>query len=139
MLAYEGPDGELTLTPSLAQVCAFLDRGADYWEGGSGSALLAEVELREPGYQMFFDRPVLHLIGHPPYGFCLVYALPDRRYVTDNEAAPDSPPIKHYCGGEPEFFPLRHFISRELTEQAIAHFLETQQPTPAVRWKPHLR
>ena len=142
VLAYEGPDGELTLNPSLERICAFLGEGADYWEGGSGSAYIGWIKQNGTGYSNVWERPALHLIVHKPHGIHLRYQIMNYRphtssikLIIDGEIRVDAP-IEHYLGGEPECLPQSSFVSQEVAVRVITDFLQTGQPSASVAWKP---
>ena len=122
--AYEGTDGELSLRPTLDSLRAFLDLNADYWLGGSGSAYIGWIEWRGPGYGTLFDRPLLHIIAHEPYGIHLCHQAGDRAHIVYNAAAPADLLVIHYLGGEPACLPVGSFVPRPLAEQVIADFLQ---------------
>ncbi len=146
VLAYEGTDGELTLHPTLEDIRAFLERDKDYWQGGSGSAVIAWVNLRdEGGYSTLYQRPSLHLIVHEPYGIHLVYMVMNYQPHTSNielmsldENAPSDLLVEHDIGGEPAYLPRQSFLSQSEAMRAIADFLQTEMPSPAVVWKPKM-
>lgn len=143
VLAYEGPDGELLLQPTSETLTPFLERGPDYWQGGSGSAYIGWIKLRNPGYSTLFDRPVLHIIVHDPYGVCLMYEVVKNQpgagrkaLLTDNENPPSDFTVEHYLGGEAAYLPSRSFVPREAAERAVVAFLQTQEPPDEVVWRP---
>ena len=143
LLAYEGPDGELTLRPSFTAVAAFFDLGPDYWHGGSGSAYIGWIKLRDPGYSLLTERPILHIVVHEPYGVSLSYQVMSYQagaanfaLMTYNDMAADDLLVEHYIGGEPAYFPHRSFVSRDAAERVIARFLETQETPTEGAWRP---
>ena len=140
---YEGPDGELTLNPSLDIVGAFLDNGQDYWEGGSGSAYIGWVKLNNPGYSNHWERSSLHIIVHQPYGIHLCYQIMSYQPHTSSvklmvysEEAQEDILVKHYLGGEPEYYPRRSFVTQETAVRVIGDFLQTEKPSSSVVWRP---
>ncbi len=146
VLAYEGTDGELTLNPTLEEISAFLGMDKDYWQGGSGSAVIAWVNLRDGGgYSTLYERPTLHLIVHEPYGIHLRYMVMNYQPYTSNielmsldENAPSDLLVEHFIGGEPAYLPRQSFLSQEGAIRAIADFLQTEKPTPTIRWQPKM-
>ena len=143
VLAYEGPDGELTLRPSVETLAPFFDMGPDYWQGGSGSAYIGWIKERSPGYSTRFDRPVLHIIFHEPYGVCLTYevvsyqpGVPGMALMTYNDLVAGDLLVEHYLGGEAAYLPRRSFVRKEAAVRVAAAFLQTQKPSAEVMWRP---
>ena len=143
VLAYEGPDGELSLRPSLETLTPFFDMGQDYWQGGSGSAYIGWIKLRSPGYSTLFERPVLHIIVHEPYGVCLMYEVVSNQpgvagiaLIINNEIPPPDLLVEHFIGGEAAYFPSRSFVSREVAKRVVAAVLQSPEPPAEVTWRP---
>ncbi len=143
---FEGPDGELTLNPSLEMMRTLLNTESDYWDGGSGSAYLGWVELRDPGYRNIWERPSLHLIVHDPYGINISYQIMNYQPHTSNvklmvyrEDVLGDFLVEHYLGGEPAYFPGRSFVTRDVAVQVIHDFLQTEKPSSSVVWRPQIQ
>ena len=142
-IAYEGPDGELLLNPTVQDLRTLFKLGPDYWQGGSGSAYVGWVRLRDPGYSSLTDRPVLHIIVHEPYGVCLMYEVVSYRpgtsgvaLMTCSSASGGDRRVEHYLGGELDSFPGESFVPFNAAERAIGGFLQTQTPSMEVTWRP---
>ena len=142
-IAYEGPDGELLLDPTLEVIRELLNSGPDYWQGGSGSAYVGRILLRDPGYSMLTDRPVLHVIAHEPYGVCLMYEIVGNRtgkpgisLLSYNQGPLGVARVQHYLGGEPAYFPRESFVAVSVCERVIGDFLRTQTPSRETGWRP---
>ncbi len=139
--AYSGPDGELVVAKSLSTVLRFLGRNRRYWNwGGSGSAVIGrlvpfmDADGEHPGWQIMSPR--LHIVVHQPYGVQLTCSLRENAGgVTTYEESKKLDMVEHQLGGNRVYFPRRSFISQDLAEGAIEHFLHTGKKAPSVRWR----
>ncbi|MEP6757063.1 MAG: Imm1 family immunity protein [Chthonomonadales bacterium] len=137
-LAFEGPDGELLLEPTVEQIRDLLLLGSDYW--AASSAGIGYVQLRDRGYSNNCERPFLYIIQDDQYGVHLNYQIMDYKPFGKNVNLMtkgdwgDDETVTVSLGGEDVDFPASSFVPLDLACQIIADFLLDQKLPDRVTW-----
>ena len=126
---YVGPDGQMCDHPSRDFLHELvMRRGNEYWQSGTGDAVLGFNDRREELFLMMREQ----------YGFHLRHLddTPVRDYYVPvtSENYQDTGVI--YVGGDVTQLPLAFFISRELAWIAVQEFLHTGGRAPELTWVP---
>jgi hypothetical protein len=132
-LGFMGTDGELVVPVTAAEVCAYLDRGEQYWHGESGSARLDECRRVEQGWQL--APPTLHMVVRVPLGVHFKYVGADGRGVAAFVEERPGELIEHQLGGNRVWFPASCFVPMPLARQVIEEFVQSGERSALVSWR----
>jgi hypothetical protein len=129
------------VSPTIAQLIAFLRRGAEYWgeRSGSGSLRWCKQEPRKEGgftFQRLQHRPGLSILYHHGVGFHFAYSTGKRGgYLVPYQASLPAERIVHPLGGQRAYFPVATFVSLETAERIVTDFMNTGEASSAVAWE----
>jgi hypothetical protein len=136
LLTYQDPDGEEVPEPSPEYLRAVLGREGPGYYANSGAAALYGTERDVRGVVVHgpHNTPLLCWFLEEPSGFHFSFSSPGGPRLLTYDGSGPQPRVVHYLGGEPVYLPRGCFVPRERAWEVVRHFLETQQPSPAVPW-----
>ena len=133
-IVFNMPEGREQVNPtpeSLRELV--LNRGDEFWAGGSGQAAL-EFKSAEGAARLI-------LTGLETAGFFLIYE-PTRgdslSSVDPSVPTSEQDEVTVYVGGEPMKVPRQNFLNKETAWRVIGDFLHDGQPSARVNWEPWL-
>lgn len=130
-LTFRGPDRFLDPADIQEVIQLIRERGADYWNGGSGDSSLVWTG---PGEEQ--RRLTLFYLGRE--GFHIVYREPEGGRVAAMPARAPARPrwVDIEVGGNPMRISSGQAVSRREAERILTRFAEQGEPDPRHRWEP---
>jgi hypothetical protein len=139
---FHEPTGGEFPNPTAEQIREALRRGEDYWGGYSCLGWL-EWHRHTPQQAPCQVAPSpatrqaqLLFIANPEHGWYFEYDeyREGRNLVPHDATKAQDRWVRQYAHGEPMYFLLACFVPQEVGEQVVMDFLQTPQPSVAVRW-----